>query len=85
MKKHTNSKDREIVKPEKITYDHGERSGEPFKFAVTITFEKVGKRTRLTHRLNFQSKQARDKSVEFGAIEGGSQTHSRLAEFLKKN
>lgn len=76
---------REIIKPEKITYDHGERSGDPFQFTVTITFEKLGKRTRLTHRLEFPSKDARDKSVEFGAIEGGKQTLSRLAEFLKKS
>lgn len=75
---------REIERPDKITYDHGETPGEPFHFSVTITFEKIGNRTLLTQRLVLPSKEARDKIVGFGAIEGGKQTLQRLAEYLEK-
>lgn len=75
---------RAIEKPKKIIYDHGETPGEPFHFTVQVTFEKIGNRTRLKHRMIFPSKAARDKTVNYGAIEGGKQTMNRLAEFLER-
>jgi uncharacterized protein YndB with AHSA1/START domain len=75
----------EVVRPERIVYDHGGgtkgRSGAQFE--ATWTFEALGEKTRLTIRMVFPSAEARDRVVkEYGAIEGGRQTLERLAEFL---
>lgn len=75
---------REIVKAKKIVYDHGEYPDKHFLFSVTVTFEEVDGKTLLTQRLLFPSKEARDKTVAFGAVEGGKQTLNRLGEFLKE-
>lgn len=82
----------EIVPLERITYLLGggsdlegdERRGTTFR--ATWTFETVeGDKTRLTGRMVFPSKEARDRVVrDFGAIEGGKQTLTKLAEFLPK-
>jgi uncharacterized protein YndB with AHSA1/START domain len=76
----------EVVKPERIVYEHGgSRKGDPcVQFTATWTFEepKAGQ-TRLTIRMVFPSAEARDIVVkEYGAIEGGKQTLARLAEHL---
>jgi len=75
----------EIVPLEKITYSHGggREEGPGATFTATWTFETVeGNKTRLTGRLVFPSKDARDFVVkEFGAIEGGKQTLERAAEY----
>jgi uncharacterized protein YndB with AHSA1/START domain len=78
---------REIVKPERIVFSHGgAREGGPgAHFVATWTFEALGKQTRLTMRLVFDTSAERELVVtEFGAIEGGKQTLARLAEFLAK-
>lgn len=75
----------EIVKPERLSYEHGENVEEGPHFHGTVTFEDVGGKTRLTMRSLFPSKEIRDKTVEeYGAIEGGRQTLDRLAAFLEK-
>ncbi|MDB6041454.1 MAG: hypothetical protein JWM63_5 [Gammaproteobacteria bacterium] len=72
----------EVVKPERIVYEHGE-DGAPGQFYVTVTFANQGGKTRLTMRSVFASAADRDKVVkEYGAIEGGNQTLDRLAEYL---
>lgn len=73
---------KEIISPEQIVYDHGGEIGEPAHFKTTLLFEDLGGRTRLTLRMVFPTKEARDKTVEFGAIEGGNQTLNRLEKFL---
>lgn len=75
----------EIVKPEKILYDHGGEMGEPAHFKTTILFKDLGDKTRVTLNMVFPTKEARDNTIEFGAIEGGNQTLSRLESFLKTN
>ena len=55
------------------------------QFHVTVTFDKQGKKTKLTMRSLFPSAAERDKVVkEYGAIEGGNQTLDRLEEHLAK-
>lgn len=76
---------REIINARKIEYDHGEYPEEPFHFSVTVTFEEKDGRTFLTQRLIFPSQEARDKTVEFGAIEGGKQTLNRLGDYLMEH
>jgi len=73
---------KEIIIPEQIVYDHGGEIGEPAHFKTTILFEDIGGRTRITLKMVFPTQEARDKTVEFGAIEGGNQTLSRLSDYL---
>jgi uncharacterized protein YndB with AHSA1/START domain len=80
----------EIVPLERITFllgggsdlESDERRGATFR--ATWTFEALGAdRTRLTGRMVFPSKEARDRVVrDFGAIEGGKQTLERAAEYV---
>jgi uncharacterized protein YndB with AHSA1/START domain len=70
---------REVVRPERLVYDH--ISGPPFH--VTVTFEDVGEKTRLSMQMLFESAAVRDRTVkEFGAIEGLNQTLGRLEQQL---
>lgn len=76
---------REIVVPERIVYTHGgAREGGPAaNFTATWTFEDLGDQTRLTVRMRFDTKDARDLVArEYGAVEGGRQTLARLAAYL---
>lgn len=80
----------EIVPQKRITFLLGggsdleadERRGATFR--ATWTFETVGSDlTRLTGRMVFPSKKARDRVVrDFGAVEGGKQTLERAAEYV---
>ncbi|HUG12300.1 MAG TPA: SRPBCC domain-containing protein [Opitutaceae bacterium] len=77
---------KEIVPFERIVYSHGggreDGDGSGANFVATWTFEDAGEgMTRLTGRMVFPSKEARDTVVrEYGAIEGGRQTLERLSE-----
>ena len=76
----------EIKKPELIKYDHYghlDEDGDPPHFKSTILFEEVGEETKITMRMLFPTKEARDKTIEFGAIEGAKQTLGRLAKYLE--
>jgi uncharacterized protein YndB with AHSA1/START domain len=80
----------EIVPGERITYLLGggsdleadERRGASFR--ATWTFAREGENlTRLTGRMVFPSKEARDRVVrDYGAVEGGKQTLERAAEHV---
>jgi len=74
----------EIVKPERLVYHHGGADDvEPVQFHVTVTFEDVGGKTKLTMRAVFPSAAERDRVVkDYGAAEGAKQTLARLAEYL---
>ena len=74
----------EIVKPERLVYRHGGGDDvEPVQFRVTVTFEDLGGKTRLTMRSVFPSAAERDRVVkDYGAAEGAKQTLARLAAHL---
>lgn len=77
----------EIKRPEILKYDHyGHKNGEgdPPHFQATVTFEESGEKTKLTMRMLFPTTEARDQSVEFGAVEGGNQTLKRLEKYLER-
>lgn len=73
----------EIVRPERLAYEHGDDDGPAF--TVVIAFQDLAPgRTALTMTSTFPSRAARDRVVaEYGAIEGGSQTLARLAAYLE--
>lgn len=74
-----------VIRPELLEFDHGGDSEEDFpQFHVTVTFADVGGKTEVTSRLVFPTPEACQKTKDFGAIELGNQTFSRLAEYLKK-
>jgi uncharacterized protein YndB with AHSA1/START domain len=79
---------KEIVKPERIVYTHG--GGKPgeqgVSFESTWTFEAVKEqgreKTRITMRGVFPTAEERDRVVkQYGALEGGKQTLSRLDDY----
>ena len=71
----------EVVEPERLVYEHGPVP----KFHVTVTFEDVDGKTKLTMRSLFESAEIRKKVVEeYNAIEGMHQTLGRLAEYLAR-
>lgn len=74
----------EILEPEKLVYHHGGGEDvEPVQFDVTVTFEAVGDKTRVTMHAVFPTPAERNRVVEkYGAIEGAKQTLARLAEYL---
>lgn len=76
----------EVVPPERLVYKHaGDEDVEPVRFHVTVTFVKESGGTRVTLRMVFESKEARDRTEEkYGAVEGGHQTLARLAEYVKQ-
>jgi uncharacterized protein YndB with AHSA1/START domain len=77
---------REVVKPERIVFSHGGGSedGRGATFVSTWSFEALDpKKTRVTIRMVFPSKEDRDRVVkDYGAIEGGKQTLTRLGEHV---
>lgn len=73
----------EIVKPERICYDHGEDESAPM-FSVVITFDAVGEKTALTLRTLCQSAEQLEGMKKFGAVEGGKQTLERLDHYLSQ-
>jgi uncharacterized protein YndB with AHSA1/START domain len=73
---------RRIEPPSLLQYEHGETVPADC-FDVTVTFEEVGSRqTRVTLRMLVASAEVKARMVEFGAVEGGTQTLERLDEIL---
>ncbi len=79
---------KEIVKPERIVFQHGGKreNGPGVSFVSTWTFEALAAdKTRVAIHMVFPSAAERERVVkEFGAIEGGKQTLERLGEYLVK-
>jgi uncharacterized protein YndB with AHSA1/START domain len=75
---------REVVRPEKLVYDHTDDVEEPgTHFHVTVTFEEHGHGTRLTMRMEFETPEELQQVIdEYGALEGATQTMGRLREHL---
>ena len=55
---------------------------DPAAFEVTVTFEEVSGKTKVTMRSVFPSAEEVARVKGFGAVEGGQQTLERLAEWL---
>lgn len=77
----------EVFAPERLVYSHGggkEEGGKGARFTATWSFDALeARKTKLTIHMVFPSAEARDFVVkEYGAIEGGKQTLSRLAGYL---
>jgi uncharacterized protein YndB with AHSA1/START domain len=72
---------REIVKGEKLAYDHGGETDETM-FQVTITFTAVGQRTRVKMHSVFPNPEFLAEAKKHGALEGGFQTLARLTGHL---
>ncbi len=74
----------EVVAPERLEYAHGEDvDDDPGAFQVTIRFEDLGGRTRVTQRMLFATVAQRKGVEQFGAVELGNQTLRKLTEYLK--
>ncbi len=78
----------EVVPGERLVYSHGgfKKGGSAVSFESTWTFEALDARTtRVTVRMVFATAEERDRVArEFGAIQGLSQTLSRLRERLAR-
>ena len=72
----------EIVRPERLAYDHGSDDGGDPNFSVVVTFADRGGSTEITMRMILASAEELRRMQEFGAVEGGKQTLDRLGEFL---
>lgn len=74
-----------IRRPELITFRHGGAESDPLEFQVEVKFEVEGDKTRVTQRMLFPTAEQLDFVIrEHGAIEGGKQHLSRLADYLKE-
>lgn len=72
-----------IERPERITYEQGERVNDPESFHTTVTFLDRGGRTEIVLRALLKTKAQRDYVVEhYHAIEGGRETLERLAAYV---
>ena len=71
---------REIVPPDRIVYEHGEREDDPHAFISTVTFVDRGDSTEVTLRALFKTREQRDDVIaRYGALEGAKQTLGRLS------
>lgn len=78
----------EVRAPERLAYKQGgDVEGEAVSFSVVVTMDELpGKRTRVTMKSLFPSAKTLQLVVEkYGAIEGGKQHLTRLAEHLPKS
>lgn len=77
---------KEVDKPKRLVYSHDSgNENDPGQFIVTVTFEEQGKKTLLTMRSIFRTKEERDFVLEnYHAMEGGKQTLNHLEEYLAK-
>ena len=73
-----------VVRPEYLEYEHSDDSeDDKVHFHVTVTFEDLGGRTRLTMRMQFPTAEERQQVIdEHGALEGANQTMGRLRDYL---
>jgi uncharacterized protein YndB with AHSA1/START domain len=75
---------REVVPNERLDFLHGDDvDDDPGAFQVTVRFEDLGGRTRVTQRMLFATAAQRAGVIQFGAVELGNQTMAKLAEYLK--
>ncbi len=77
---------REVVRPERLVYDHSGSDDDEASFLGVVTFAEEGegaRQTRLTMRTLFPSAELREMvKREYHAEEGGNQTLDRLGAYL---
>lgn len=74
----------EVVKPERLVYNHGNYEN-PEMFFVTINFTEDNGKTKITMRMLFKTADARREVVEkYGALEGQKQHLDKLDAYLAK-
>jgi len=74
---------REVKRPSRLEYTHDSGvDGDPSAFEVTVTFEEMSGKTKVTMHSVFRSAAELERVKGFGAVEGGKQTLERLAEWL---
>ena len=74
----------EVKEPERLFYDHGE-PGEPSYFQVTVTFDDMAGKTKLSMTMLFTTAEQRNLVAEkYGAVEGLKQNMDKLGEYLAK-
>lgn len=75
-----------VQPPSLITYHHGGGGDvEPIEFNVTVSFEDLGGRTRVTLRAELRSAADRERVIrEHRADEGAQQTLARLAAYVAR-
>jgi uncharacterized protein YndB with AHSA1/START domain len=71
----------EIVRPERLAYDHGDDQ-DPDIFKAVITFDDANGKTALTLRMICKSALQLEGMKKFGAVEGGQQTLERLERYI---
>ena len=72
----------QVLKPELLVYSHGDDK-DPGQFEVTVNFVAKGKKTELTMRSVFRTKEELDHVVrKHGAREGMTQHMNRLEAYL---
>lgn len=74
---------REVVRPELLTYTHGDGENRARDFEVTVRLTEEAGRTTVTSRMVFATAEARRITIDFGAVELGNQTYAKLAEYLR--
>lgn len=72
----------EIIPEKLIRYEHGAHLEEGPMFESEITFTGVEGGTLIRLTATFPSEEIRTQHMSFGAVEGGKQTLSRLAEIV---
>ncbi|MDX1959001.1 MAG: SRPBCC domain-containing protein [Leptospiraceae bacterium] len=72
----------EVVKPERLVYNHGNYEN-PNMFFVTINFLEDNGKTKITMRMLFNTREEREVVVEkYGALEGQKQHLDKLDAYL---
>lgn len=74
-----------MKEPELLVFDHGtDRDDDPNKFRVTVTFDAQSNgKTVVTMRQLHPTKERRDATIAFGAVEIGNTTMDKLEAHLR--
>jgi uncharacterized protein YndB with AHSA1/START domain len=74
----------DISEPVRLVFDHGpDQDDAPERFRVTVTFDaQQDGKTVVTLRQLHPSKEQRDATIAFGAVEFGYQTLDKLARYV---
>ncbi len=74
---------REVVKYQKLVYDHGTSEEQDKLFSVTVTFEEKNGKTVMTMTTAFPIEQEAQAAKKFIKDANGNSTWDRLAEYLE--
>ncbi len=74
----------EVVKYQRLVYDHGGNETQPPLFRVTVNFSEIGKKTHMEMTMALATAEAATETKKFIKKAGGNSTWDRLAEFLEQ-